>query len=72
MNSECRREVLPVDEGQAGVADRQSGVMGDSWKGECVVPENGLLEQSLDVVAQGLAMTRPGLTMEMVREGEKG
>lgn len=46
--------------------------MGGSWKGECVVPEKSLLEQSLDVVAQGLVMTRLGLTMEMVREGEKG
>lgn len=46
--------------------------MGGSWKGEYVVPENGLLEQSWDVVAQGLVMTRLGLTTEMVREGEKG
>lgn len=61
-----------MDEGQAGVTDRRSGVMAGSWKGECVVPENGLLEQSLDVVAQGLVMTRLDLTMEMVREGEKG
>lgn len=43
--------------------------MGVSGKGEHVVPDSGLLEQSLDIVAQGLVMTRLGLTMEMVMEG---
>lgn len=37
-----------------------------------MVPGNGLLEQSLDVVAQGLVMTRLGLTMEMVRGRGEG
>lgn len=46
--------------------------MGVSWKGERVVPDSGLLEQSLDIVAQVLVMTRLGLTMEMVTEGEGG